>query len=163
MKIEIKEKKENKLAGRLEIEGKLFFDGATPSNEVVRDMLAVELKADKELVVVKHIYSRFSYQEADFLAYVYDDKEMMGKMEVMTKHLRKKAEEAKKKAAEETKEETKTKEKAPEEKKEKVEEKTEEKAPEEKKKEAPKEAPAEEKKEETETKEEKAPEEKKGK
>lgn len=105
VKIEIKDKKENKLLGRLEVSGKLVFEGATPSNEVVRDMLAVELKADKELVIVKHIYSKFSYTEADFLVYVYEDKEKMAKMEVMTKHLRKKAEEAAKKAAEKAKEE----------------------------------------------------------
>ena len=71
VKIEIKEKNENKLLGRLEVSGKLTFEGATPSNEVVRDMLAAELNADKELMVVKHIYSKFSYTEADFLVYIY--------------------------------------------------------------------------------------------
>ncbi len=101
MKIEIKERKENKLLGRLEVEGRAVFDGATPSNDVIKDMLTAELKADKNLIVVKHIYSRFSYQEADFLVYVYDNKEVMEKMEMMTKHLKKKGEEEKKKAAEE--------------------------------------------------------------
>jgi len=111
MKIEIKEKKANKLLGRLEVTGQLNFSGATPSNEVVRDSLAVELKVDKELVLIKHIYSKFSYQEAEFLAFVYDDKEKMSKTEVMTKHLRKKAEETAKKAKEEKPTETKEAEK----------------------------------------------------
>lgn len=103
MKIEIQERKENKLLRRLEVKGRLSFEGAVPSNKVTKDALAAELKADKELVIVKHIYSRFSYQEAGVLAYVYENKEMMKKMEKMTKHLRKKAEEEKKGATEETK------------------------------------------------------------
>ena len=119
MKIQITEKKENKLLGRLEVTGQLNFSGATPTNEVVRDSLAVELKVDKELVVIKHIYSKFSHQEAEFLAFVYDNSEQMGKTEVMTKHLRKKAEEAAKKAKEEAekKEEEKPVEEAPKEEK----------------------------------------------
>lgn len=110
MKIEIKEKKENKLLGRLEVEGKVIFDRATPSNEVIRDALALELKADKNLIVVKHVYSKFGYQQADFLAYVYNNREKMEKMEVMTKYLKKKAAEGKKKKAEEKEEEKKTEE-----------------------------------------------------
>ena len=96
MKLEIKDKKENKLLGRLEVEGKLTFEGATPSNEVLRDKLAAELNADKSLIIVKHIYSKFSYQEADFLAYIYSSKEKMDKMEVVTKHLKKKLKERRK-------------------------------------------------------------------
>ena len=102
MKIEITEKKQNKLLGRLEVSGKLNFSGATPANDVVKETLAVELKVDKELMIIKNIYSKFSHQEAEFLAYVYDDKEQMNSTEVMTNHLRKQAEEAAKKAKEET-------------------------------------------------------------
>ena len=135
MKIEITEKKENKLLGRSEVSGQLNFSGATPANEVVKESLAVELKVDKELVIIKHIYSKFSYQEAKFLAFVYVNKEQMGKTEVMTKHLRKKATEAAKKAKEdaEKKEETKPEEKPAEKPEAPVEEKKEETKPEEEK------------------------------
>ena len=129
MKIQITEKKENKLLGRLEVTGQLTFSGPTPTNDVVRDSLAVELKADKTLVVIKHIYSKFSHQEAQFIAFVYADQEQMSKTEVMTKHLRKKAEDAAKKtkAEAEKKAEEKKEEPAAEEKPaEKVEEKKEE-------------------------------------
>lgn len=85
MKIEIKEKKENKLLGRTEVKGKLVFEGATPSKEALKDRLAIELKGDKELMVVKEIYPRFSYQEADFLVYVYEDKAKKEKMEIKKK------------------------------------------------------------------------------
>jgi ribosomal protein S24E len=106
MKLEIKDKKENKLLGRLEVEGRLVFEGATPSNESVKDKLAAELNADRSLIVIKHIHSKFSYQEAKLLVFIYDNKEQMDKTEMMTKHLRKKEEE-KKKAEEATKEEKK--------------------------------------------------------
>lgn len=85
MKIEIKEKKENKLLGRTEVKGKVFFEGATPSKEAVWDRLVIEMKGDKELIVVKEIYPRFSYQEADFSAYVYESKEKKEKMEIKKK------------------------------------------------------------------------------
>jgi len=122
MKLEITEKKDNKLLGRIEVNGKLTFEGVTPSNKTLQDLLAVELKVDKKLIVVKQIKGMFSYQEAEFLAYVYTDKEKMNKMEVMTKHLRKKEEEKKKKEAEAAK-------KAEEEKAAVLEEKTEKETP----------------------------------
>lgn len=100
MKLEIKEKKENKILNRLEISGRLVFEKATPSNQALQEVLAVELKTNKDLIVIKHIYPKFSFREASFLAYIYFDKKTMQKMEVSTKHLRKKAEEEKKKAAE---------------------------------------------------------------
>lgn len=92
MKLEIKEKKENKLLGRLEIEGLLDFEGAIPSKETVKDFLAIELKADKNLLVVNHLYPKFSHSQVKVLAYLYQTPEMKEKMKVMTKHLKKKEE-----------------------------------------------------------------------
>lgn len=128
MELEIKERNENKLLGRLEIKGNVTFEGATPSNDVIKDVLAAELKADKGLIVVKYIHSQFSHREADFLACIYDSKEKMEKIEMSTKHLRKKAEEEKKKAAEAAAAEKKAEEKPVEEapKEEKTEEPAEE-------------------------------------
>ncbi|MBR9683164.1 30S ribosomal protein S24e, partial [Candidatus Woesearchaeota archaeon] len=98
MKLEIKNKKENKLLGRTEVTGTLTFEGATPSNVVVKDALVAELSADKDLLIIKNIHSRFSSQVADFLAFVYDTAEAMEKIEMSTKYLKKQAEEAQKKA-----------------------------------------------------------------
>ena len=47
MELEIKEKQENKLLNRLEVKGTLTFEGATPSNEQIRDSLASTLNKDK--------------------------------------------------------------------------------------------------------------------
>ncbi|MFH1682619.1 MAG: hypothetical protein ABIA37_02370 [Candidatus Woesearchaeota archaeon] len=110
MKIEIREKRENKLLNRIEVEGKVFYEGVTPSNEVLKEALAAELKADKKLTVVKHIYPKFSHHEADFLTVAYQDKTAMDNVEVLTKHKKKKLEEEKKKAEEARKKEQEAKE-----------------------------------------------------
>ncbi len=72
MHITITEKKDNPFLKRVELKGNLVFEGATPSNAQVGEALAKELKAaSTELVVMKHIYTRFSHQEAEFTAVAY--------------------------------------------------------------------------------------------
>lgn len=106
MNLEITDKKENLFLERTEIKGKLRFEGlVTPSNETVRSALANELKADKDLVIIKKIGTKYSYQEADFLAYAYHNALIKKKVETTTNHMKKKTEEEKKKLAEEKKEE----------------------------------------------------------
>lgn len=105
MKLTINEKKENPLLDRTEVEGHIDFEGSTPSNQDVAESLSKQFKKDIGLVVVKKVYTLFSRQEANFLAFVYDDVVARNHVEKATKHLRKKAEEAKKKEAEGKKEE----------------------------------------------------------
>ena len=102
MKVTINEKNINPLLGRTEVSGEIDYEGVTPSNAKLAEYLAKEFKVDISLVVVKHIYTKFSQQMADFLAFVYENNEAKDKAERMTKHLKKKAE-AGKKAAEEAK------------------------------------------------------------
>lgn len=72
MHITITEKKDNPFLKRVEMKGTLVFEGATPSNAQVGEALAKELKAaSAELVVMKHVYTKFSHQEADFTAVAY--------------------------------------------------------------------------------------------
>ena len=121
MKVSITDKKDNPLLNRTEVSGSIIFEGATPSNNDLANVIAKELKKEISLVVVKNIYNRFSHQEATFEAVVYDSAEAKSKVEMATKHLKKKAEEDRKKAAakaEEKKEEPKQEEKPAEEKKE---------------------------------------------
>ena len=126
MKIEIKEKNENPLLSRVEVKGSIEFEGATPSNMELIEILAKELKKDSNLIVVKNIYTQFSQQKAEFLAFVYNDLEAISKIEKVTKHLKKKAEEAAKTAAEAKEAEAPKEEEKAEEKP--VEEKTDEEA-----------------------------------
>lgn len=165
MKLEIKETKENSILKRKEITGTIIFQGGTPTNKDAAKEIAGQLKTGVECVVMKHIYTDFGKQIANFEAYVYESKEQKEKIEPKTKKDRdaeKKAKEEAKKKAEEAKAaaEKPAEEKPAEKKEEKVEEKKEEtKAVEEKSKveEKKEEKPSEEKKEE-EVKEEKKPE-----
>jgi ribosomal protein S24E len=143
MKITIQEKKENPLLNRTELKGGIEFNDITPSNVKLAESLAKETKKDINLVVVKSIYTHFGQKLADFEAIVYDNKEAKDKIEMLTKHIKKKMEEDRKSAEEAKTAAKEAAEKPAEEKKEEtpVEETTESKdsepAPEEQKKEEP--------------------------
>jgi ribosomal protein S24E len=103
MEVKIANKTENSLLGRIEVTGIVDFEGTTPSNAQVAESLAKEFKTDIAQVVMKKVYTKFSQQEADFLAFVYKSEEERMKVERVTKHMKKKIEEARKKAEEEAK------------------------------------------------------------
>ena len=139
MKITIQEKKENPLLNRTEVKGSIEFDDITPSNVKLAESLAKETKKDINLIVVKSIYTNFGQKLADFEAIIYDNMEAKDKIEMLTKHIKKKMEEDNKKVEEAKAAEVEAKKKAAEEakaakeaeaaaKETPVEEKTEEKA-----------------------------------
>lgn len=114
MKLTINNQTENPLLNRTEIRGVIVFQGATPSNNDVIAAIADKMKTDGNLVVMKHVYTTFSQQEGVFHGFVYKDAAAIKKAEVVTKHLKKQAEEGKKAAEEKAKAaaETKAEEKA---------------------------------------------------
>ncbi|MBW2980289.1 hypothetical protein KY360_02635 [Candidatus Woesearchaeota archaeon] len=129
MDLKIIEKKEQPMLSRIEIKGKLEFQGATPSANEVKKQLSSELKVDEKLIAVKNISTYFGVNNADLVAYAYLNKEDMDKVEPKPKEkagAKPAAKEAPKEAAKE----------AP---KEAPKEKPKEEAPKEKPKEAPKE------------------------
>lgn len=79
--IEIKQRKENPVLDRQEIVASIKAN-RTPTKEEAQKLLASELKADQELISVKHIYSTFGSQEFNIIAYLYIDKETFQKLEV---------------------------------------------------------------------------------
>ena len=99
MKLTITEQHENQLLHRVELEGKIEFDGATPSNNDLRAELSSKMKKEAGLVVIKRIKNSFSNRDATFTALAYNNLAVKQKTEPMTKHLRKKEEEARKKAS----------------------------------------------------------------
>ncbi|MBW2973526.1 hypothetical protein KY346_03985 [Candidatus Woesearchaeota archaeon] len=157
MKIDIKNKKENPLLSRIEVSGIIAFDGATPSNEQVSQGIAAQMKVDVSVVKMKNIRTSMGSHQAEFLAFVYNTKADLDKIEPKPKkqvEKEQKKAEAAKKAAEAPKEEAKPEEKKeeakPEEKKEAPKEENKETAPEKKEEAKPeekKEAKPEEKKE----------------
>lgn len=81
MKIEITEQTDKPLLARKEIEVKLTFKDKTPSNEDLKKGISDQLKADAELIVIKHIYTKFGKPEATALAYIYTSKKEMESIE----------------------------------------------------------------------------------
>lgn len=103
MNITINAKHENPLLHRVEVQGVVAFEGATPSNTQVVEALASQLKADASHIVLRHIYTKFSKHEAKFEAVAYNSAEARKKAERLTPQQKKKLEEEIKKAAEEKK------------------------------------------------------------
>src|SRR3989344_4848748 len=52
MQLTITNKKENKMLDRLEVEGKIVFNGSTPSKLVLTEALATKLEVDMPLIVI---------------------------------------------------------------------------------------------------------------
>ncbi len=101
MQINITEKKANPFLNRTEIKGTVSFEGVTPSNMQLAGAIAKDVHAKElSLVVMKHIYTKFSHREAKIEAVVYDTLEAKKLMEKNTKHMKKLAGEAAKKAGE---------------------------------------------------------------
>ena len=96
MNISIFEKKENPLLKRREIMGEISFEKATPSNKELSESLAKQLNTTADLMIIKHIYTRFGQQKAKFSALAYDNKEAQKFAEKLTLHQKKKMAEAKK-------------------------------------------------------------------
>ena len=103
MDLTLTEKKENVLLGRTEVKGVLKFEGATPSNAQVSEVLAKHFKTDAGNVVLRHVYTTYSKQEARVEGVVYNSVEGRKKVERLTPQQKKKLEEEMKEVAEEKK------------------------------------------------------------
>lgn len=101
MELTIKKKTESPLLSRTRVTAEATYQGPTPTESAVKDSLASKLSVDKNLVSVRHVYTRFGKQFAKIIAHVYDNKKDMDLYEVKTKKQRKTEEEAAKKAADE--------------------------------------------------------------
>jgi len=101
MDITITKEREMPLLSRKRYTMELAFKGSTPSRKKIRDSLATKVKADPEVVIVKHVYNRFGSEKAKVIANVYTNKEDMLKYEdkkLLEKHTEKKEAEKKEEA-----------------------------------------------------------------
>ncbi len=132
MEIEIIKQKETPLLFRKRITAMVTFTGKTPSRTQLLKELAKKLKIKENLLIIRHIYTRYGEEKAKLIAHAYEKEDIIAKLEgdkLINKHKEKPKEDKK----EEVKE--KTEEKPKEDKKEEVKEKTEEKPKEDKKEE----------------------------
>ena len=125
MEINILKERDTPLLSRKRVTLEITFEGATPSREKIREVVAAKLKSDKDLTVIKHIYTRYGVEKCKVIAHIYSNKEDIRKYEekgVLKKHEAKKEEKAEKKEeASEKSDEASEEEKPAEEQKEKKE------------------------------------------
>jgi len=151
MKMEILKERDTPLLSRKRVSLMANYEGPTPSRMDFLKEVSKLVDTEPDLIIIKHVYTRFGRQKAKIIAHVYSDKKEMMKLEdeyLLKKHVKKeKKEEATQ--ADAAAKDTAAKVEATEAPKEeaKVEEKKEE-APKEEKPEEKKEEPKEEKKEE---------------
>ena len=81
MKIDIQKERETPLLGRKRITAVIENEGPTPSRLDLQDALAKQLKAKRDLVIIKHVYSRFGEQNVKVIAHVYDKPENLSVVE----------------------------------------------------------------------------------
>ena len=110
MNIDIVKEKETPLLGRKRFTMWADYQGSTPSRVKFCNEIANKLKVSKNLVVIRHIYTRFGEQRSKLLIHVYDDEKTMIELEgknLIDKHKveEKKTEEKKKEKPKDKKEE----------------------------------------------------------
>jgi small subunit ribosomal protein S24e len=102
MDLQLLKERDTPLLSRKRFTFDLMFKGATPSRKQIRDAIAKKVKAEPDLTVVKHIYTRYGIETARVIAQVYSKKEDMLKLEdkgLLDKHTEKKEEKAEEKKA----------------------------------------------------------------
>lgn len=107
MELKIIKERDTPLLSRKRATLEVVFKGATPTRAEIREAIAAKLKADKELTVVKHIYTRYGVEKAKVIAHIYSSKDDMKRFEekgTLKKHEKK--EEAEKEEAGAKKEES---------------------------------------------------------
>lgn len=118
MELTLTKERDTPLLSRKRYTFDMTFKGSTPSRNDIRTAVAKQLKADEDLTIIKHVYTRYGAEKARVIAQVYNSVDEMKKIEesgTLKKHEKK--EEPKKEAAaeapaEEPKEEAPAEEKA---------------------------------------------------
>jgi small subunit ribosomal protein S24e len=98
MEIKIEKERVTPLLSRKRVTANISFQGRTPSRKDVRDMVATRLKSEKDLTIVKHIYTKFGSTEARVIAHVYSsaaDLKRIERAKLVKKHADAPAEEKK--------------------------------------------------------------------
>ncbi|MBI4454023.1 hypothetical protein HY636_05255 [Candidatus Woesearchaeota archaeon] len=81
MELEIQKQKETPLLARTRINIIARYDKETPSIVNLRKEVALKLKADENLVIIRHIYTKYGKRESKIIAHVYKDQKLMEKLE----------------------------------------------------------------------------------
>ena len=77
MEIEIKEKRENNLLERTEVDAVVSFDGATPQTQQVRELLVQKLGCNPDLMVIRKSDPKFGETKVSLLVHIYKTPDRM--------------------------------------------------------------------------------------
>lgn len=89
MRLEVKKERDTPLLSRKRVTLMAEYDGTTPSRINVRKEVAKKLGAKENLVVIKHIYTRFGSSKSKIITHVYNNEGEMKKLEnegLLAKH-----------------------------------------------------------------------------
>lgn len=89
MQIEIKKESETPLLSRKRVTLMAEYEGPTPSRAAFRKEIAQKVGAEENLVILKHIYTRFGIPRAKIIANVYSNMDDLKKLEehsLLVKH-----------------------------------------------------------------------------
>ena len=94
MDLKLLKERETPLLSRKRATFEATFKGSTPTRDSVREAVAKLLKTDKELTIIKHIYTSYGLEKTKIIAHIYSKKEDMQRYEeksVLKKHEKKEA------------------------------------------------------------------------
>jgi ribosomal protein S24E len=69
------------LLPRKEVSVSISFEQATPSRKHLKKAVADKVKAKEELVIIRHVYTKYGTRDAEIIAFVYDNEEAMNSLE----------------------------------------------------------------------------------
>ncbi|MFW6220637.1 MAG: hypothetical protein ACOC3X_03085, partial [Nanoarchaeota archaeon] len=118
MDIEIIKEKETPLLSRKRVTAWVYSEGVTPTRKKVCVQLSKHLKVKPELTIIRHIYTRFGQEKAKVIAHIYDDVNVLKRLELKKLVEKHNFLDVKEETAEDKKEEAKAEEKPAEDKKE---------------------------------------------
>jgi len=74
-------KSEKVLLPRKEVSIFISFEGATPGRKQLKKSVADKVKAKDDLVIIRHVYTKYGSKDAEIIAYVYDNEEALKSLE----------------------------------------------------------------------------------
>jgi len=85
MELKIINKKEDPLLSRIKVQSEIIFEKGTVSKEEIKNKLGKDLGKDEKLIVVKGIYTKYGLKKATNLSYIYENEEVLKKIEGVKK------------------------------------------------------------------------------
>ncbi|MEM2131593.1 MAG: hypothetical protein QXM96_03020 [Candidatus Woesearchaeota archaeon] len=82
MELKVQKEKELKLLSRKRVSIEVENTGATPSRLDLLKEISKKFNHPEDLIVIKHIYTKFGEGKTKVIAHLYDDKEKMNKFEL---------------------------------------------------------------------------------